>query len=136
MFRRPLGACASEPREVSPGPVVPPRKCLLGGRPIEAKHAPRHRESQETIARSAIEKITYARDPRTTTDRGSAEGLFVRRWTVDRRHGHVVEPQVHGQLTSMVRKMMDGILHHHVPRCFGDDVAAGLEAPRFHQMIV
>src|SRR5262245_45590602 len=79
-------------------------------------------------------KITAcARDLRATTHRGSAEALVVGRRSVDRWHGDVVEPQIHGQLTSMMRKMMNGVLHHHVARRFGDDIAAGLEAPRFHQ---
>src|SRR5687767_13816133 len=56
--------------------------------------------------------------------------------SVDRRHGHIVEAQVDGELPAMVRQMTEGVGDHGVARFFVDDLSSDAQLPRFHQMLV
>src|SRR6266404_6262324 len=64
--------------------------------------------------------------------------LIVRRRPVNRRNRFVVEPQIHGQLPTMMGEMVDGVAEHDVPRRFHHLFSVSQQPPvrRLEEMVV
>src|SRR5579872_938128 len=63
----------------------------------------------------------------------SVEKAFIRRWLINPSNRCFIEPQVDGQLPTVLRQIAEYcIADHDVPRIFVHQVTAGDELPRPH----
>src|SRR5687768_7051162 len=90
------------------GPVAYPRANLHGEWSDASRNTPRRRACQVIPFAEAF---------------CSAEPLIVSRWSVDRRHGLVEQPQVHRELTSMVGEVVQRIAQDDLARLVHHDLA-------------
>ena len=60
----------------------------------------------------------------------SAEPLIVCRWPIHGGHGHIIQTEIHRQLTAMMRQVVDRIAHHDMPRMLRDGLRRRRAAAR------
>ena len=64
------------------------------------------------------------------------ELLIVRRWPIDRRNRHIVQPQIHRQLCAMMCQVRERVSYHNMTRLLTHHIAPNQQTPGLLQMFL